>query len=532
MNAHSSRSHAILCVKVSVTTGDQTRVSVASAIDLAGSEDNRRTDNVNQRMVESTSINKSLFVLAQCVEAIGKKQHRIPYRESKMTRILCLGQNNGLTLMILNLAPIKAYQLDTLSSLNFANRTKKIETKEVENEVVSKPLPPPPPPPSRQPLRSLPPAPGRKASAPVMANSSAPLNKANGGFNFGFENTSPPDEERRKPSTMSRAKSRERHATPPSAIPTAATSASEIPTPSKTSLGYARPIRRRSKIPRSDTGSSADADTSVIGSDNMDSESQMHQTPSSSFLSDTRLTTPSPVSMTSIASSGVSAQMIEDLVERKVQAVLAASKHYHQEHQLQPQILPQPNIQHAPEDADLKRRLEILEERLAGKEDIRAEGLSYLLMAKQHQARGEDAFAMRMYQLASLFFPDNNKLKDKMAELRAALGPAKAPPPVPRVSQLYDFDLGVGAEDENYVDGRNAAARAAQAQAQAQAQARQQQHYMASPTAAPQVMSVNNTRNVSQIQLLHGLSPRTAEAIVDGLCESDVDDLRMPGETG
>src|ERR1700712_43116 len=89
-------------------------------------------------MVESSSINKSLFVLAQCVEAISKNQSRIPYRESKMTRILSIGQNNGLTVMILNLAPVRSYHLDTLSSLNFANRTKKIEVNEVENEPIFK----------------------------------------------------------------------------------------------------------------------------------------------------------------------------------------------------------------------------------------------------------------------------------------------------------------------------------------------------------------------------------------------------------
>ena len=46
LNAHSSRSHAILCVKLIVRKGDTIRISTASAIDLAGSEDNRRTDNV------------------------------------------------------------------------------------------------------------------------------------------------------------------------------------------------------------------------------------------------------------------------------------------------------------------------------------------------------------------------------------------------------------------------------------------------------------------------------------------------------
>ncbi|KAF2267378.1 kinesin family protein-like protein [Lojkania enalia] len=136
LNAHSSRSHAVLCVKITQTTESTVRVSQVSAIDLAGSEDNRRTDNNKERLIESSAINKSLFVLAQCVEAISKKQSRIPYRESKMTRILSLGQNNGMTLMILNIAPTRSYHLDTLSSLNFANRTKKIEVNEVENEPI------------------------------------------------------------------------------------------------------------------------------------------------------------------------------------------------------------------------------------------------------------------------------------------------------------------------------------------------------------------------------------------------------------
>lgn len=105
---------------------------------MAGSEDNRRTENNRERLVESSAINKSLFVLAQCVEAISKKQSRIPYRESKMTRILSIGQNNGLTVMILNVAPVRSYHLDTLSSLNFANRTKKIEVNEIENEPIFK----------------------------------------------------------------------------------------------------------------------------------------------------------------------------------------------------------------------------------------------------------------------------------------------------------------------------------------------------------------------------------------------------------
>ncbi|KAI0205945.1 kinesin-II 95 kDa subunit [Astrocystis sublimbata] len=138
LNASSSRSHAILRVKVTQTTGDTIRESTASAIDLAGSEDNRRTDNGKERLVESAAINKSLFVLSQCIDAISRGERRIPFRESKMTRILSLGQNNGITIMILNLAPLRSYHLDTLSSLNVSSRAKRIEVREIENEIVFK----------------------------------------------------------------------------------------------------------------------------------------------------------------------------------------------------------------------------------------------------------------------------------------------------------------------------------------------------------------------------------------------------------
>ncbi|KAI1361841.1 P-loop containing nucleoside triphosphate hydrolase protein [Xylaria arbuscula] len=138
LNAHSSRSHAILRVKVTQTTGDMIRESTASAIDLAGSEDNRRTENDKERLIESAAINKSLFVLSQCIDAIARGERRIPFRESKMTRILSLGQNNGITIMILNLAPLRSYHLDTLSSLNVSSRAKRIEVREIENEIVYK----------------------------------------------------------------------------------------------------------------------------------------------------------------------------------------------------------------------------------------------------------------------------------------------------------------------------------------------------------------------------------------------------------
>ncbi|KAH1995235.1 hypothetical protein KXV33_002025 [Aspergillus fumigatus] len=345
LNAHSSRSHAILCVKVTISSGDKVRVSTASAIDLAGSEDNRRTDNDKERMVESASINKSLFVLAQCVEAISKKHQRIPYRESKMTRILSLGQNNGLTVMILNLAPIKSYHLDTLSSLNFANRTKKIEVREVENEPMFKG------PPrvvarastanvQRQPLRPL--------TASVNVNLTGPTNK----------DTSKPGDG--KPVKAFHVYSDKSHS------------------------GNSAQFKRADGPKRSSLSSELHG-------------AQPNRTSKTARVAQTSLPNKRP--------DDISTAMIEEMVEKKVEEILAA-----REQSKQSQVFEM--------NEQLQKRLEILEQRIEGTEDARAEGLSYLLMGKQHQARGEDLSALKMYQLALPFFPKNEKLATKIATLK------------------------------------------------------------------------------------------------------------------
>jgi len=68
--------------------------------------------------------------------------------------------------------------------------------------------------------------------------------------------------------------------------------------------------------------------------------------------------------------------------------------------------------------AEVQARLDSIEKRLEGQEGERAEGLSYLFMAKQHQARGEDKDALKMYELAQPFFPGNEKLERKIEKLR------------------------------------------------------------------------------------------------------------------
>lgn len=53
-----------------------------------GNEDNRRTCNEGIRLQESAKINQSLFALSNVIYALNNNKPRVPYRESKLTRIL------------------------------------------------------------------------------------------------------------------------------------------------------------------------------------------------------------------------------------------------------------------------------------------------------------------------------------------------------------------------------------------------------------------------------------------------------------
>ncbi|CAO2654235.1 Nn.00g109680.m01.CDS01 [Neocucurbitaria sp. VM-36] len=351
LNAHSSRSHAILCVKITQTSESTVRVSRASCIDLAGSEDNRRTDNNKERLVESSAINKSLFVLAQCVEAMNKKQNRIPYRESKMTRILSLGQNKGLTVMILNLAPTRAYHLDTLSSLNFASRTKKIEVAEVENDPVY-----------------------RTMVKPLAATSSI------GG------------------ATIARQPLR----------PLTSVLNANVPEPEKPKKGD-KPIKAFSVYSDTRKPASRTCNPPLQNQCVRRTEGQKRAAePSSTFASRPAKTFRVADSTTRIRSAepAMTKASIEALIAQKVDEKLA-------EKALQDAGTAAPAL-----SAELQKRLDDLEHRIDAKEeDGKSQGLQFLLMAKQHHMRGEDASALRMYHLAQPFFPGNAKLQAKMKSL-------------------------------------------------------------------------------------------------------------------
>mmetsp|Transcript_22624 Transcript_22624/g.57778 ORF Transcript_22624/g.57778 Transcript_22624/m.57778 type:complete len:909 (+) Transcript_22624:80-2806(+) len=136
-NVVSSRSHAVLQVVVEQrdrTAGAAATIHVGklSMIDLAGSERASQTNNRGIRMIEGANINRSLLALGNCITALsekGAKNAFIPYRDSKLTRLLkdSLG-GNCRTVMIAAIGPCHLNYDDTHNTLKYANRAKNIKT--------------------------------------------------------------------------------------------------------------------------------------------------------------------------------------------------------------------------------------------------------------------------------------------------------------------------------------------------------------------------------------------------------------------
>ncbi|XP_045539409.1 kinesin-like protein Klp68D [Papilio machaon] len=137
MNEHSSRSHAVFLVTVETAhrTTKRIRVGKLNLVDLAGSERQRKTGASADRLREAARINQALSSLGNVISALAENSPHVPYRDSKLTRILqdSLGGNSK-TIMIANIGPAAHHYDETVTTLRYAHRAKAIKNKPVRNE--------------------------------------------------------------------------------------------------------------------------------------------------------------------------------------------------------------------------------------------------------------------------------------------------------------------------------------------------------------------------------------------------------------
>ncbi|XP_050727701.1 kinesin-like protein KIF13A isoform X3 [Eriocheir sinensis] len=150
MNSESSRSHAVFTVILTQTVTDVAsgvsgeKVSKMSLVDLAGSERAVKTGAVGDRLKEGSNINKSLTTLGLVIskladQAVGKARSKgdnfVPYRDSVLTWLLKdnLGGNSR-TVMVATVSPAADNFEETLSTLRYADRAKRIVNHAVVNE--------------------------------------------------------------------------------------------------------------------------------------------------------------------------------------------------------------------------------------------------------------------------------------------------------------------------------------------------------------------------------------------------------------
>ncbi|NWY65251.1 KIF12 protein, partial [Erithacus rubecula] len=149
LNRHSSRSHTLLTVHIHSravrahpapgagwglrASSGPSKQGTLCFVDLAGSERVKETGSSGELSVEANSINRSLLALGHCISLLAKprgKRTHIPYRDSKLTRLLArsLG-GSGITLMVACISPSSRCLSETLSTLHYASRARRVTTR-------------------------------------------------------------------------------------------------------------------------------------------------------------------------------------------------------------------------------------------------------------------------------------------------------------------------------------------------------------------------------------------------------------------
>ncbi|KAJ3205063.1 Kinesin- protein 12 [Dinochytrium kinnereticum] len=141
LNEHSSRSHSIMTIYVTTKAVDLddgkpiVKHGRISFVDLAGSEKVKTSKATGETLNETLNINKSLLTLGNCISCLADTRRReghIPYRDSKLTMLLSdsLG-GHGIALMIACISPSTLNIHETIKTLRYAQRAKKIRNKPI-----------------------------------------------------------------------------------------------------------------------------------------------------------------------------------------------------------------------------------------------------------------------------------------------------------------------------------------------------------------------------------------------------------------
>lgn len=140
MNEYSSRSHSIFLLNLeqsSVSTGVK-KYSKLVIVDLAGSEKVEKTGATGLTLLQAQHTNKSLSCLGIVIKSLTENASHIPYRDSKLTRILTdsLGGNSKTCLIIT--CSLSDYNItETISTLRFGSSVKTIKNKPTANIEIS-----------------------------------------------------------------------------------------------------------------------------------------------------------------------------------------------------------------------------------------------------------------------------------------------------------------------------------------------------------------------------------------------------------
>lgn len=144
LNSNSSRSHTVFSItihmKENTSSGEELlKTAKLNLVDLAGSEHAGRSGIVDKRAREARSINQSLLTLGRVITALVEKAPHIPYRESKLTRLLqeSLGGRTK-TSIIATVSSVNDNLEETLSTLDYAHRAKNITNRPEINQKVCK----------------------------------------------------------------------------------------------------------------------------------------------------------------------------------------------------------------------------------------------------------------------------------------------------------------------------------------------------------------------------------------------------------